>query len=130
MKPLINLLFGSVLVSSVVFAQPPELNQQQMQQLMQQAQQMQACMSRIDQRSLMAWGEKAQAVTAEIKSLCTAGQRDKALDLAIDFGRTMANDDNMKIAQECGEMARGIMPGMTFPTSKEEVKERHICEMY
>jgi len=130
MKIQINLLFGSVLVSSIVFAQPPELNQQQMQQLMQQAQQMQACMSQIDQQALMAWSEKAQAVNTEIKSLCKTGQQDKALDVAIDFGRTMAKDENLKIARECGEMARGMIPDMQYPTSKEEAKERHICDMY
>ena len=129
MKIQINLFFGSILISSVVFAQQPELNQMQLQQLMQQAQQMQVCMSRIDQQALMAWSEKAQAVTADIKSLCKAGQRDKALDIAIEFGRAMAKDENLKIAQECGEMARSMMPDMSFPTSKEEVKERHICYM-
>jgi len=117
-------------MSSIVFAQPPELNQQQMQQLMQQAQQMQACMSRIDQQALMAWSEKAQAVNAEIKSLCKTGQQNKALDVAIDFGRAMTKDENLKIARECGEMARGMIPDMQYPTSKEEAKERHICDMY
>lgn len=130
MKIQINLLFGSILMSSVVFAQQPELNQQQMQQLMQQAQQMQACMSRIDQQALMAWSEKAQAVNTEIKSLCKTGLQDKALDVAIDFGRTMAKNENLKIARECGEMARGMIPDMQYPTSKEEAKERHICDMY
>jgi len=42
----------------------------------------------------------------------------------------MAKDKNFKIAQECGEMFRGILPEMKFPTSKEEVKEHHICDIY
>ena len=91
---------------------------------------MQICMSRIDQQALIALSKKAQVVSNEIKSLCQANQRDKALDIAIDFGQKMAKDENFKIAQECGEMSRGILPEMKFPTSKEEVKERHICDIY
>jgi len=128
---ILKILFISfIFVLPTAKAQPPELNQIPLQQLMQQAQQMQACMSRVDQQALMAWSEKAQVVTAELKMLCKAGHRDKALNVAIDFGRAMAKDENFKIAQECGEMARGMMPDMKFPTSKEEVKERHVCDTF
>ena len=83
-------------------AQQMNLNQEQMQQLMQQAQQMQACMSRIDQTAMIEMGQKAQAMEGKIKSLCQANKRDEALSTAIEFGRSMANDENIKIARECG----------------------------
>lgn len=106
------------------------MNQEQMQQLMQQAQQMQACMSRIDQDAMMEMGQKAQAMEAKIKSLCQANKRDEALNAAIKFGRSMANDENVKIARECGEMTRGMLPKIEYPTSKEDARNRHICDVY
>ncbi|MCB1983852.1 MAG: hypothetical protein H6936_09635 [Burkholderiales bacterium] len=111
-------------------AQQMNLNQEQMQQLMQQAQQMQACMSRIDQTAMIEMGQKAQAMEGKIKSLCQANKRDEALSTAIEFGRSMANDENIKIARECGEMTKGMLPRMEFPTSKEDTKNRHICDGY
>ena len=111
-------------------AQQLNMNQEQMQQLMQQAQQMQACMSRIDQVAMMEMGQKAQAMEAKIKSLCQANKRDEALNTAIEFGRSMANDENVKIARECGEMTRGMLPKIEYPTSKEDARNRHICDSY
>jgi len=128
-KRLITFLIFTLLpVSS--YAQQPGLNQQQMQQLMHQAQQMQACMSRLDQNEMIAMSQRAQAIEAEIKSLCVSGKRDEALDKAIQFGRTMADDENVKIARECGEMVREMLPAIDFPTSKADTQGKHICDGY
>jgi len=82
----LTVLLIFLLTSSLVHSQQLNLNQEQMQRLTQQAQQMQICMSRIDQQALIALSKKAQVVSNEIKSLCQTNQQDKALDIAIDFG--------------------------------------------
>ena len=130
MKNQITAIFFVVLIPFSIQAQQLNLNPEQMQQLMQQAQQMQACMSRIDQEAMQAMAQKAQAMESEIKSLCQAGKRSEALNKAIEFGRAMAKDDNIIIARECGEMAKGMLPEMDFPTSQEEARRRHICDGY
>ncbi len=122
------LIFTLLSVSS--HAQHTGLNQEQMQQLMQQAQQMQACMSRLDQKAMIAMSQRAQMMEAEIKTLCLSGKRDEAFEKAIRFGRTMANDEHIKIARECGEMTRGMLPTIDFPTNKDEAQGQHICDTY
>ena len=129
-KQLITLLISSLL-PIFTYAQQPGLNPEQMQQLMQNAQQMQECMSRIDQNAMMAMSQRAQAMETQIKSLCQENKRDEALDTAIEFGRSIADDENVKIARECGEMVQGMLPAMEFPTDKNDVqKGRHICDDY
>ncbi len=130
MKKQVSILFILILVPLFGHAQQPSLNPDKMQRLMQQAAQMQACMSRIDQQAMMALGQEAQDVEAEIKSLCQANKRSQALNTAIEFGQSMDQDENIKIAKECGEMAQGMLPSMNFPTSEEDLKERHICDAY
>lgn len=130
MKKQVIMFFIFILAPLSGQTQQMELNPDQMQQLMQQAQQMQACMSRIDQQAMAAMTEKAQAVEAKINSLCKANKRGEALNIAIEFGRTMADDENIKMARECGEMARAIMPEIKFPTSEADAKKHHICDAY
>ena len=132
MKKQLSALFILTLIPITGLTQQPGISQEQMQQLMQQAQQMQACMSRVDQSAMMEMGQKAQAVEAKIKSLCQAGKRDEALDTAIAFGRKMADDENIRIARECGKMAQKMLPDFKFPTSKAEAEAQnsHICDAY
>ncbi len=110
--------------------QPPNISQEQMQQLMQQAQQVQACMANIDQQALMALSQKAQAMESEIKSLCQANKRSEAQGTGIKFGLSISQDENIKLARECGEMAQGMLPKMDLPTSEKDFETRHICDGY
>ncbi|WP_293007210.1 hypothetical protein [Nitrosomonas sp.] len=119
-----------MLASLPGYAQQPDFNPEQMQQLMQQAQQMQDCMSRIDQQAMEALGKKSQAMETEIKALCQANKRSEAQNTAIQFGLSMSQDENIKMAKECGKMAMGMMPNMDYPTSEKDLKGRHICDSY
>lgn len=130
MKKQLTVLFILALIPVAGYTQQTGFNPEHMQQLMQQARQMQACMAQIDQNALAALGQRAQTVEAEIKSLCQSGKRDEAMDVAVTFGREMANDDNVRIARECGEMAQKMLPDFKFPTSKAEAKSSHICDVY
>jgi len=120
----------SLLVSFGTQAQQPVMSQEQMMQMMQQAQQMQACFAKVDQQALMALGQKAQAMESEIKKLCQANQRSEAQSTAIQFGLEMSQDKNIKAARECGEMAQGMIPKMNYPTSEKDLEGRHICDGY
>ena len=126
----ITVLFICIFMPLLSHAQQPNMNQEQMQQMMQQAQQMQDCFAKVDQQALMAIGEKAKAMESEIKSLCQAGKRNEAQSTAIKFGLAMSQDENVAAARECGKMAQGMMPKMDFPTSEEEFKEQHLCDGY
>ena len=119
-----------ILASLPGHAQQPNVNPEQMKQLMQQVQQMQDCMSRVDQQAMEEIGKKSQAMEAEIKSLCQANQRSEAQSTAIRFGLSMSQDENIKIAKECGKMAMGMLPKMDYPTSEKDLKDRHICDSY
>ena len=77
MKPLMAIpLF---LTFSLVQAQNYQnMSEQDMQNMMQQAQKMQACMQNIDQAKMQALGDKAKQMESEIKALCAKGERAKA----------------------------------------------------
>lgn len=126
----ITVLFICILMPLLSHAQKPGMDPAQMQQMMQQAQQMQDCFAQVDQQALMAIGQKAQAMESEVKSLCQAGKRSEAQDTAIQFGLAMSQDENVIAARECGKMAQGMMPKMDFPTSEEDFKEKHLCDGY
>ncbi|MCF7980588.1 MAG: hypothetical protein K9K86_01285 [Pseudomonadales bacterium] len=111
-------------------AQPSGMTQEQMMQMMQQAQQMQACFAKVDQQALLALGQKAQAMESQIKSLCQANKPSEAQATAIKFGLEMSQDRNLKAAQECGEMAQGMMPKLDYPTSEKDFEGHHICDGY
>ncbi|MCP5213783.1 MAG: hypothetical protein H6995_02095 [Pseudomonadales bacterium] len=130
MKTHMAVIIALLLIALGVQAQQPGMSQEQMMQMMQQAQQMQACFAKVDQQALMALGQKAQAMESEIKKLCQANKRSEAQSTAIKFGMEMSQDKNIKAARECGEMAQGMMPKMNYPTSEKDLDGRHICDGY
>lgn len=126
--------FSFIAVSALVLAgtvnAQPGMDQQQMQQMMLQAQKMQECFAKVDQSALMALGQKAQAMESELKTLCKAGKRAEAQTTALKFGLEMAKDPNVAAAKECGGMMQGMMPKMSYPTSEKDMDGRHICDGY
>ena len=105
------------------------MSQADMQQMMQQAKKMEACMANVDQAALTAMSKKAETMEQEVKSLCRAGKRDEAQKRAMKFGLEMAANEEMKKMLQCGEMMRGMMPKIGMPTV-EEMENRHICDGY
>ena len=126
---IIRLLAAIALIAPLqIQAQQPAIGQEQMQQMMQQAGQMQACFAKIDQQALMAIGEKARVMESEVRALCQAGKRSEAQRKAIAFGIKMSKDKNVKAARECGEMVRGMLPKMDYPVSEDDFKDQHLCD--
>ena len=108
-----------------------QMNEAQMQQMMQQAQQMQECMANIDQAELEAFQQKAEEMDAEVKALCAAGKRDAAMARAMAFGKESMNNKVMQDMQKCGEGMKNMMPNLprTAQPHDDRTEPRHICDM-
>ncbi len=110
----------------------PGMSEEQMQQMMQQAQAAQACFEKIDQSKFKELETKGKQMESEIKALCTAGKRDEAEKTAIKYGMEMNNDPALQEMKKCGEMMQGMMGQMeSFMPSIPEVNENddsHLCD--
>lgn len=105
------------------------MTEEQMQQMMENAQKMQECMASIDQSAMNRLQEKGRKMQAEIKALCAAGKRKEAEKAAIAHGKEVSASKEMKEMQKCGEMAKGMTQQM--PMVQEQLraeKGRHICD--
>ncbi len=106
------------------------MNKEDMQKVMQQMQEMQACMQNVDQDKLKALEQRSNRFGAEVKSLCASGKRDKAQQKAISFGKEMANDPSMQAMRKCGELSKGTMPKMPFMDQDIDRSKHHVCDQY
>ncbi len=120
-----------LLLPATALAQNPQtMNQGDMQNMMQVMQKVQECMASIDQSKLQDLQVKSEKMSKDIKSLCNKGQRDKAQNMAISYGREMASDPTLKQMQKCGEMAQGALPMMDNVKTydEKEYASKHVCD--
>ena len=114
---------------SFVQANPAGMSPEQMQQMMKQAEAAQACMEKVDQSKLEALEVKGKKMQAEIKGLCKAGKRDKAISTAMEYSMQMKNDPALKEMSKCGEMMQGMMPKPYSPIEEgPDGKPSHVCD--
>jgi len=106
------------------------MSESDMQNMMQHAQQMQTCMQGIDQSKLQQLETQARQTEAEVKSLCSSGQRDDAQDEAMTFAREMLDNPDIQKLMKCGEQMRGMMPQMPFmdQANDEDNSAGHVCD--
>ena len=117
------------------FAQyPMGMSEADMQKMMQQMQQAQACMEKIDQSELEALEKKANQFEAEMKSLCASGKRDEAQKKAMVYMKDIVNSSAVKEAKRCGVMMQGAMQGMMqdmpFVNEDKDYTSQHVCDSY
>jgi Skp family chaperone for outer membrane proteins len=118
-----------ILLSTPVYAQNiSNMNEQDMQQMMEQAQKMQACMQDIDQSRLPELERRSHDMQAEVKSLCAEGKRDRAEQTAMDFAMEMSQDKDLQAMRKCGEMMQGVMPKIPPIGYERSAKNKHICD--
>ena len=120
-----------LLLPVTALAQNPQtMNKGNMQNMMQVMQQVQECMASIDQSKLQDLQVKSEKMSKDIKSLCSNGQRDKAQNMAISYGREMASEPTLKQMQKCGEMAQGALPMMDNVKTydEKEYASKHVCD--
>ena len=106
------------------------MSEADMQNMMQQAQKMQACMAEIDESDMKKFEQRANQMQARVDALCASGKRDEAQKEGIAFAREVSSNESMKKMQTCGKLMQGAMPGM--PTTPQEAADmtdnRHICD--
>ncbi len=117
------LLLPLLCLSLAAAAQSSDMSQHDRQKMMQK------CMRDIDQSAMESLAHRSQEIELKIKSLCQAGKRDEAQNLAIEFGREIAANEEMEKMQRCGKMMRGMIPPINLP-SEQEMKQHHICDGY
>lgn len=120
-----------LLIPAIVVGQNhPGIDSQQMQLMMQQAKEMQACMKNIDKSEMQAFEKRGRQMEAEIKSMCKAGNRSEALTKAIEFSKEVAASSTVNQLKQCGEMMKGILDGLPkmLQNYEEDNANRHICD--
>jgi predicted transcriptional regulator len=133
MKKLVIMLLCLAPITS--FAQNPMgMSEADMQKMMQQMQEAQACMEKIDQAELDALEKRAKQFEAEMKSLCASGKRDKAQDRAMVYMKEIVNSQAVKDAKRCAEKMKGAMQGMMqdmpLVNQDKDYTNMHVCDSY
>ena len=106
------------------------MSESDMQNMMQQAGKMQACMEGIDQTRMKALEQQASMVEARVKSLCTDGKRDDAQQEAVTFAREMSSDPEIQKIMECSKMMSDMLPKIPFAdqASGSDTSAGHVCD--
>lgn len=104
-----SLMAGSICVlPAVVHGQL--LDQAQVQMLMEQAAQIQQCMTKLDPAATNALRARGERMSADIEALCKAGKREDAQAKALEFGREVAKSPVMNDLEECSAALAAILP--------------------
>ncbi len=116
----------------LVSAGPQGMSEEQMQQMMQQAEAMQQCMAKIDQSALPELEAKGRKMQAEIEALCQAGKRDEAMATGMKYGAEISSSPEIQAMRKCSEMAPQMMAQMQsmMPEipDEEDDSSGHICD--
>jgi len=117
------------------FAQNPMgMSEGDMQKMMQQMQEVQACMKKIDQSELNGLEKRSEKFEAEMKSLCASGKRDAAQEKALVYVKEIVKSPAVQAAKKCGEKMKGMMQGMTqsmpFMEEDKDYSSQHVCDSY
>ncbi len=125
-----GILFILLLPISVFAETMGGMSQEQMQQMMQQAQGMQTCMQHIDQAEMQAFEQRAEQMQAETQALCESGKREEAMQKAMAFGKEISNSNAMQAMKKCGEGMQAMMPKIATVARNggHEKSGRHICD--
>ena len=117
-------VFLFISLTQILHAGNPGMTEEQMEQLMKNAEKMQACMAKMDQSAMQKLSDKGKKMQGELKSLCAAGKRDEAQSKAIKFGQEIATSKEMQEMKKCGEMAQQMMKQMPAASPGS----RHVCD--
>lgn len=107
------------------------MSEADMQRMMEQGQKMEACMSKIDQAELDRLEQQSLKMEDEIRALCQGGNRDKAQQTAIAFGKEVNSAPVMQQVRECTALMDGMMqmmPPIPFSGEEKEDASGHVCD--
>ena len=118
-----------LLIPITSFAQNPmDMSEGDMGKMMQQMQEAQACMEKIDQAELEAFEKKAKQFETEMKALCASGKRDEAQGKAMVYMKEIVNSSAVKEARRCGEKMKGMMQEMSLMKQDKDYSSMHVCD--
>ena len=133
----IHMLMILLLMPVVALAQNYKgMSEEDMQKMMQQMQEMQACVENVDQAKLNALEQRARQMEADIKSMCAAGKRSEAQARALSFSKEISTDPTMKQLNECRAMMEDAMPQMPYMgqqnnpymSGEKDPSKSHVCD--
>ena len=120
------ILIVSGLAATVVVADEPD--QAAIQRMMEQAQALQACFAKADQQALAELRTKGEAMAAEMKAMCAAGERDAAQAQALTYAREMAASPVVKSLADCGDLVKSMLILPLASAAAEGQKLPHVCD--
>jgi predicted lipoprotein len=125
--------FGSLallLISLSAHSVPPgaAMTEEQMQQMMKQAEAMQKCFGKIDQSAFQALEAKGKKMETEIKAYCRAWKRAKAESTAMKYGKEMAASKEIQAMKKCGAMAQQMMAQIPMIAPDDVNRSGHVCD--
>lgn len=124
-------LFASV---STVAQQPPAMNMEQMQAMMQQMAKVTECLGRINKEDLHQMERETDRFKQEMQSLCGSGKRDTAQTKAIAFAEAMQGNKVIKEINRCNNLVdasmKQFMPPDMFVEPVGNYSNSHICDEF
>ena len=128
-KIIVVLAVSSVLMQTAL-AQNGQMSDEQMRQMMQNAQKMQECFSNVDQAAIKSLAERGKKIEAEVKALCKEGKRDQAQKIAMTFGKEVNSSKEMQDMRKCSNMGQAMVKNSPWMVSEDGKNSRggHICE--
>ncbi len=110
-------------------AQAQVLDSGQIQLLLDQAQEIEHCMTKLDASATQALRARSERVTRDIESLCKAGKRDEAQAKALAFGREMADTPAMENLQECSGPLGALLPVALASLHGDAADAVQVCDV-
>ncbi len=110
--------------------QQVQQNPEHFQRLLQQANDMQACLSRLAPDTLDRLRMRGEEMVADLRALCVAGERDMAASRAAQYAQEMAASPDLRAVGECGSMASQLMADLPFaaPEAADGADSVHVCD--
>lgn len=123
----VSILLMPIVVSAQNF---PGGNPQEMQALMQKAQEVQVCMQKVDQDKMQVLQQRVKQIGEDVKTLCSAGKRDEAHSKAMSFSKEVLSNPIMQEMKKCSEIMEGFMPDFSeiIQSSQDDGSGQHVCD--
>ena len=93
----------------------PAMSPEDMQKMMQAANDLSTCMSKVDQKELNKLQQRSMEFDSQAKSLCNQGKGMQAQQLAMEFALELSSNASVKQVMQCGEKVKVAMNGMSLP---------------
>lgn len=123
---------GVIFMGGIVQAQLDGFADANIQQMMQEAKKMEACIKNVDHDALDKLINRGAKLEETVKELCSVDGRDEAQLMAVDYIKEVESSKELAALRECGTMASKMMGdlplGINSPDSLGD--DEHVCDIY